>query len=127
MALRDFYSNAAVRMCLLPASYAATTNSIVIDTFGFRSGAIFLAVGAITGAAQFSAKLQDSPDGVTFTDVVIDLRQSDAPPILAQNFSYRLGYLGGKRYLRLQNPLASGTSAILSAVFVGEPLLRPVP
>ena len=127
MTMRDFYSNFAVRSALLPASYAATTNGITIDLMNVRSVAVHLSVGAITGAAAFGAKLQDSPDGTTWTDVPAAMQQSDAPAILVQNFSYRLGYLGGKRYIRPVLTLASGTSAMLGANAVVEPLTRPVP
>jgi hypothetical protein len=126
---RDLYSNVAVRAALLPASYAATTNGLSVDLMAAaaRSVAVVVMVGAITGAASFSVKLQDSADGVTWADVPAALAVSDAPASLAASFSYRLGYMGGKRYLRAVFTLASGTSAILSAVAVIEPLNRPVP
>lgn len=82
-------------------------------------------VGAITGSAQFSVKLQDSADGITWADVPLAMVQSDAPAIMAQNFSYRTGYLGGKRFVRPVYTLASGTSAMLAAMAVVEPLIRP--
>lgn len=127
MALRDFYSNYAVRTALLPASYAASHVGIAVDVKDCKSAAIHLSVGAITGAAQFGAKLQESSDNATWNDVAPAFVQSDAPAILAANYSYRLGYLGGKRYFRLANTLASGTSAMLGANAVVEPLIRPVP
>lgn len=125
--MRDFYSNHAVRSALLPASYAATTNGIVVDLKDQQATAIHLMMGGIVGAAVFGAKLQDSMDNVTFTDVPIGLMQSDAPPILLQNFAYRLGYLGSRRYIRVVLTLASGTSATIGALAVVEPLAKPVP
>jgi hypothetical protein len=127
MALRDLYSNFAVRPALVSASYAASANGIAIDVRDVKAAAIHLSVGAITGAASFSAKLQDSADGVTFADAPVPLVQSDAPGVLLASSSYRLGYLGGKRYFRVVLTLASGTSAILGATAVVEPLVRPVP
>ena len=127
MALRDFYSNYAVRTALLPASYAATTNGIAVDVKDVLSAAIHLSVGAITGAAAFSAKLQESSDNAAWNDVPAAQMQSDAPAVLLTNFSYRLGYIGGKRYFRAVLTLASGTSAIMGANAVVEPLIRPVP
>lgn len=126
MALRDFYSNHAVRSALLPASQAASVNGISVDTKDCKSGCILLAVGAITGAAVFGAKLQESSDNAVWADVPLAQVQSDAPAILAENFSYRLGYIGGKRWFRLVLTKASGTSAIIGAVAVVEPLVRPV-
>lgn len=126
MSLRDLYSNVAVRTALLPAAIAATTNGVTVDLFGVRSAAVLVMMGAITGAAAFSVKLQDSADGSTWADVAAGLVQSDAPATLAANFGYRLGYLGGKRYIRPVFTLASGTSAIIGAVAVIEPLQRPV-
>lgn len=126
MALRDLYSNVAARTALLPASIAASTNGVTVDLFGVRSAAVLVMVGAITGAAAFSVKLQDSDNGSTWADVAAGLVQSDAPAVLLQNTVNRLGYLGGKRYLRAVFTLASGTSAIIGAVAVIEPLQRPV-
>jgi hypothetical protein len=54
------------------------------------------------------------------------LVQTDAPAVLLTNTVSRLGYLGGKRYIRPVFTLASGTSAIIGAVAVIEPLQRPV-
>jgi hypothetical protein len=124
--MRDLYSNVAVRTALIAASIAATTNGVAVDLFGVRSAAVVVSMGAITGAAAFSVKLQDSADGVTWADVVAAQVQSDAPAVLAANYAYRLGYLGGKRYIRPVFTLASGTSAIIGAVAVIEPLQRPV-
>jgi len=126
MTMRDLYSNVAVRTALSPASLAATTNGTTVDLFGVRSAAIVVSVGVITGAAAFGVKLQDSADGVTWADVVAAQVQSDAPAVLLANTNSRLGYLGGKRYLRAVFTLASGTSAIIGAVAVIEPLQRPV-
>lgn len=125
--MRDFYSNHAVRSALLPASYAATTNGIPVDLRDIKSTTVHISVGATLGAAAFSAKLQESADAVTWNDVPAALQQSDAPGVLVQNFSYRLGYIGSKRYIRPVLTLASGTSATLSALAVVEPLTRPVP
>jgi len=124
--MRDLYSGLAVKSALLPASLAATTSGLSVDLLGIRSAAIFVAVGAIVGAAAFSVKLQESTDGSTWNDVPAALQQSDAPAVLAQNYGYRLGYLGSKRYVRPVFTLASGTSATIGAVAVLEPLARPV-
>ncbi|AWB50346.1 hypothetical protein HYN69_10610 [Gemmobacter aquarius] len=125
--MRDLYSSVATRLALAPASLAATTNGLSVDLFGMKSAAVFVAVGAITGAAAFSVKLQESSDNSTWTDVPAAFVQSDAPAVLAASFSYRLGYIGGKRYIRPVFTLASGTSAIIGAVAVVEPTVRPVP
>jgi hypothetical protein len=126
MSLRDLYSNVAARVALSPISLAATTNGATVDLFGVRSAAVVVSVGAIVGAAAFGVKLQDSDNGSTWADVAAGLVQTDAPAVLLTNTVSRLGYLGGKRYIRPVFTLASGTSAIIGAVAVIEPLQRPV-
>lgn len=126
MLMRDLYSGLAVRSSILPAVLTATANGNAVDLAGVKSVAFVVAVGAIAGAAVFGVKLQESDDGATWGDVAAAYVQSDAPAVLAQFYTYRLGYLGGKRYVRPVAVYASGTSAVIGAVALVEPLVRPV-
>jgi hypothetical protein len=127
MALRDFYSNADDRMALIPAAQTAAFTGVSVDLFGVRSAVFAVVTGAIVGAAIFALKVQESVDGTTWTDAVAADWQSDTGGNLLANSSYRLGYIGGKRYMRLAGIYTSGTSLVIGAVALVEPLRRPVP
>lgn len=128
MRMRDFYSSAAVRTFFPPQSISANKLGSAVDLLGSKSAMIIVSTGAFAGAEVISVKLQESDTGVGgWTDVAAADVQSDAPSQLAANFSYRLGYLGGKRYIRSYITWTSGTSAFVSSVALLEPLVRPVP
>jgi len=126
MQMRDFYSGFGVRSSILPQSLTAGANGAAVDLANVKAVCLHVAVGALVGAV-IGVKLQESADGVTWADVPAALVQSDAPAALAANFAYRVGYLGGKRYVRPVIVWTSGTSAVVAAVAVVEPLVRPVP
>lgn len=124
--MRDYYSNLAAALALSPAVQAATVNGAAVDLIN-ASGAVFmLSTGAIVGAGDFAAKVEESEDGVTFTDAAAQYVQSDAPATLAESASYRLGYLGHKRYARLTLTKTGGTSIAAGASVALRPLQRPV-
>ncbi len=125
MAYRDLYSNVQERTALLPASYAASVDGVAVDLFGVRAVAVMVHIGAITGAALFGVKLQHSDDGVAWADAPPEQVQTNAPAVLLQNSARRLGYIGGKRYIRPVFTKGTGTSAFLSSIAVIEPLQRP--
>lgn len=124
--MRDIYSSVDDRMALIPAAQAASFTGAAIDLFGGRAALFVVGTGAIVGSAVFSLKLQDSPDNAVWTDVVASEQQSDAPATLLNAASYRLGYLGSKRFARLAGTLASGTSLVIGAVALLEATKRPV-
>jgi hypothetical protein len=127
MALRDLYSNVAVWPSIAPAVLTADTTGAAVSTANVKALAFVATCGAVVGTGNFGIKLQDSPDGTTWTDVPAALVQSDAPAVLVQNAVYRLGYIGGKAWVRPFADYVSGTSLALSVVAVVEPLMRPVP
>lgn len=124
--MRDIYSSLDDRIALVPAAQTAAFTGTSIDLFGTRSAVFAVVTGANTGTAIFGAKLQESSDGSTWTDVGTAEVQSDAPATLLANSSYRLGYLGSKRYARLAGTYTSGTSLVIGAVALVEANKRPV-
>ncbi|KWV60836.1 hypothetical protein AS156_27780 [Bradyrhizobium macuxiense] len=125
--LRDISQNIGVVQTLAPAVQTATVNGTAVDTNGFESAAIVITTGAIVGAANFTAKLQDSSDGTNFTDVAASLLVGTLPAALAASTTYKQGYLGGNRYIRTVLTLNSGTSIAAGAVAVlGDAKIRPV-
>lgn len=126
---RDLYSNIGTVLALAPAVQSAATEGPAIDTKAFSSIAIVISSGAVVGSGDFGAKLQESDTTTSgdFTDVAADFVDSNAPATLAASATYKLGYRGHKRYIRLAVTKAGGTSIALGAVAVkGDPQNAPV-
>ena len=96
---------------------------------GFESAALVINTGAIAGAGDFTAKLQESDEaaGGTFTDVAADHLVGAFPATLEANSVVKVGYIGHRRYVRTVITRNSGTSIAIGAVLVkGHPHVRPV-
>lgn len=126
MRLRDFYSNVAAVLALAPAVQSASVDGATVDLVGARGVVFALNTGAIAGSGAFSAKVQESADGVSWADAPAVRVQSNAPATLAAASAYRLGYVGKLRYARLVLTKASGTSIAAGAVAIINPLDKPV-
>lgn len=127
--MRDIASNIGAVPALAPAVQAAATTGAAIDIKGFGSLAIVVNTGAIVGDADFGVKLQESDTTTSgdFTDAAADVVDSNAPATLEASSSYKLGYRGFKRYVRLALTKAGGTSIAAGAVAVlGQAQSRPV-
>lgn len=128
--MRDLYHNLGAKQALAPAVQAATVNGEAIALAGFNAALIVLNTGAIVGAGDFSAKLQESDEaGTGYTDVAAADQLGAFPATLAANSTYRVGYIGSKRkrFVRVVLTKAGGTSIAASAVVVlGHPALGPV-
>lgn len=122
----DLYSNFAAVPAIAPVVASAAVNGLTVDVKEGNGVLFVLATGALTGAAIFGAKLQDSDDGSSWADVPSARVQSNAPAALAANAAYRLGYAGRRRYVRIALPYTSGTSLAVAAVAIIRPLTRPV-
>jgi hypothetical protein len=127
--MRDLASNLGVTQAVTPAVLAATTKGAAIDLLGFNSALIAITTGAIVGAGNFTAKLQESDtttDG-DFADVDASDLIGALPASLAANATVKQGYVGSKRYVRAVLTLNSGTSIAAGAVAVlGDASSRPV-
>ena len=127
--MRDLYSNLKAVPALAPAVQAAAVAGATIDLKGANRAAIVVNTGAIVGAGDFGVKLQESDTTTSgdFADVDAGSVDSDAPATLEASSSYRLGYRGFKRYLRVSLTKAGGTSIAAGAVAVLTDLAeRPV-
>lgn len=117
--MRDMYHNIAAVPALAPAVQAAAINGAAIDLKGANRAAIVVSTGAIVGSGDFGVKLQDSDaSGSGFVDVAAELVDSDAPATLVADSSYRLGYRGFKRYVRVVVTKAGGTSIAAGAAAI---------
>ena len=126
--MRDLYSNIGAVLALAPAVQASAADGLAIDTKGFNRLAIVVNTGAIVGAGDFGVKLQESDaSGSGFADVAAAQVDSNAPATLTASSSFKLGYRGNKRYVRISLTKAGGTSIALGASAVlGDPADAPV-
>lgn len=118
--MRDLYSDTKTALALSPAEQAVPTTGAAIDLVGSRRVVVVLVTGEILGMGNFGAKLQESDTLISgdFADVPSGLVDSDAPATLEADSTYRLGYRGHKRYIRLSLTKASGTNITAGAVAV---------
>jgi len=127
--MRDLTSNIGVALALSPAVQAATIKGNAIDRKGFDALAIVVNTGAIAGAGDYTAKLQESDtttDG-DFADVPAYGLIGSLPASLTADGSFKQGYVGNKRFVRVVLTKNGGTSIAAGAVAVlGNPSQKPV-
>lgn len=126
---KDIYSNTGLALALAPAVQAAAVNGSAVDLKDFASALVVVNTGAIVGAGDFGVKLQHSDTSTSgdFVDVPADDVKSNAPATLAADSSYKLGYIGSKRFVRVSLTKTGGTSIAAGAVVIkGRPHIAPV-
>jgi hypothetical protein len=125
---RDLYSNIGTALAISPAVKSAAGDGITIDTKNFSSVAFVITTGAIASAGDFGVSVQESDaSGSGFAAADAEFVDTNAPATLAADSTYKVGYRGNKRYVRLQLTKAGGTSIALGAVAVlGHPHVAPV-
>ena len=127
--MRDLANNIGTVQAVAPAVLAATNTSAAIDLLGFESAAVIINTGAIVGAGDYTAKLQesDTTTGGDFGDVAAANLVGTLPASLAADSVVKVGYIGNKRYVRTVITKNSGTSIAAGAVIVkGRAHNRPV-
>lgn len=127
---RDLVNNIGIEQGLAPAvKEAASETGAAIDLRGFESATVVINTGAIAGDGDFSLRVQhsDTTNGGGFEDVPAGRLIGDLPETLEEDSTYRQGYIGMKRFIRLVLTRAGGTSIALGAVVVkGHPADMPV-
>lgn len=126
--MRDLYSNLAASLALAPAVQSAAATGVPIDLKGAKGVGFVVNTGAIVGDGDFGVTIQESDTTTSgdFEDADAAHIQSDAPETLEAASTYRLGYYGFKRYVRLSLTKAGGTSIAAGAAAVTVPFDRPV-
>lgn len=126
--MRDLYSNIGTALAIVPAVKSASGDGIAIDTKGFGSVSFVVNTGAIVSDGDFGVAVQESDASDTGFDApAAGFVDSNAPATLVASSSYKLGYRGNKRFVRLQLVKAGGTSIALGAVAIlGDPHKAPV-
>jgi hypothetical protein len=126
---KDSYHNLDAALALSPAVQSATVKGTTIDLQGFASAMLVVNTGAIVGAGDYSAKLQHSltTTDADFADVAAADLIGSLPATLVADKSYRQGYIGSKRYIRVVVTKNGGTSIAAGAVVIkGMPAIGPV-
>ena len=141
--MKDLYNNIEVVSLLAPVSVTATGSITDIDLKGFNSACILIHLGADSGTGlsttnYWTFTLKDSDDGITYTNVetadMIDLTVTDGTVLVVDstdedNTLYKIGYVGGKRYLELTyTETTTGSNATMMAIELikGNPEVAPV-
>lgn len=86
-----------------PGIFTATETGAIIDTQGFDSAMVLLAVGTVTDGTH-TMTLEDGDDsGLSDAATVSGTDMDGTLAALASDTNQSAGYLGGKRYLRIVN------------------------
>lgn len=123
--MRDLFNNVVFRTMAVPGSRVASFNSAVANVAIGRSVVVTIHVGSIAVGAEWSVKLQESDDGVTWADVPASKILGDVPALLTANWAFKFGYLGNKGYIRAAYTMGAAGSIQCSATAVIVPLTRP--
>ena len=126
--MRDIKHNVDAVNSLVPAVYATNQaeNGTSVDLQGYNAVQAAFVSGAFTDGT-FTPKLQESDDNSAWSDVdAADMEGTLSA--LSANAVQRVGYKGGKRYLRPVVTVSSATSGgALSVILMrGRPHLAPV-
>lgn len=130
--MKDLHSNIAVVNAIVPGTYKTSTDptSVTVDRAGYEAVVLVLATAAVTDAQTLN--VQHSDDGSTWADVAAtdvngDLSAFEAVAATEDSTTAKLGYIGGKRYVRVASTGAGSTGAIYGVTAIlGEPLRAPV-
>lgn len=127
MTTRDLASNIDVETSIAPDTRSTSVNGAGVDLQGFESAAIAFVVGAVD-AATYTPTIEDSTDNASW-GTVPGAQLSATLVDLATNTNQRVGYRGGKRYVRAVITVSGSPSAgaETSAVVIrGNAAQRPV-
>jgi hypothetical protein len=139
--MKDLYNNIEAVSVLNPITISETAVHTDIDLAGFNSCVILINTGADAGTGLSASHklvftMDHSDDGTTYTAVttadMLDLTVSSGVVLTIDstdedNTLYKLGYIGGKRYLQLTYTETGDVSMPMSIIVVkGHPLNAPV-
>lgn len=140
--MRDLHSSVAVATLIGAATLSADNTPAAVDLQGFEAAEIILAIGVggitFSGTNKVEFKLTHSDDDSTYEDVTtadmlgVTVASGGIIKSLvaahAAAASYRFGYIGGKRYLKLLADFSGthGTGTPIAATVVkGAANLQP--
>jgi len=139
--MKDLYNKVAAVSVLDPIAITATAVHTDVDLQGFNSACLLIQTGIDAGTGlgashKFVFTMDHSDDGTTYTAVttadMLDLTVTSGVVLTIDstdedNTLYKLGYIGGKRYLQLTYTI-TGTVTMPIGIIVlkGNPENAPV-
>ena len=124
--MRDLHTHIATRRAISPVSVGDNAAQVgeTIDLQGFGSCELVIATGALADADATFAVLVEHGEEADMSDAAAvadhDLLGTEADAGFDQDdddTTRKIGYVGGKRYVRLTiTPTGNGAAALLSAV-----------
>lgn len=128
MASKDLHNNIDIKRAISPVSVSDNTAQVsqIVDTRGYESVELVIATGSIADSdATFTVLIEDG-DSATLTDnaAVSDTFLLGTEALASFQFDddnecRKIGYVGGKRYVRATiTPANNASAALLSAVWV---------
>lgn len=128
---RDLVSNVDAARSLSPAARNASANGVGVDLQGYDSAMAVVQFGTWTDGTH-TPSLEHSDDNSAFTNCVTDgVQQGAFTPVSGaggSNTTQRVGYSGGKRYVRVVQTVSGATTgAVTSALILrGSPHRAPL-
>lgn len=120
MASKDLIRHLNAAISLSPAARTANATGTSVDLHGYESAAIYIVTGAITDGTH-AIDIEESDDNSTWADVAAGDLDGTEPSIGATDDDkvFEIGYLGKKRYLRVNVTVTGATSGgVYGAVVV---------
>lgn len=116
--MKDMHNHIALTTLTAAAVLSGNSTSAAVDLQGFQSVEIIVATGAIAGDGNFTTVVQESDTtaGGDFTPVAATDLIGALPAALEADSAASVGYIGGKRYIRVVTTRNSGTSIAASIV-----------
>lgn len=125
--MKDSHSEVKTAQAIVPAVKTAAGDGTTIDTRGFASLLFVANTGAVAGDGDFGLAVQESANGTDWTVVAAGNLLGAFPATLEATKTYSVGYVGGKRYARVNVTKAGGTSIAAGVVAIlGHPAIAPV-
>lgn len=139
--MKDLYNNIEVSAVLAPVVVSATATHTDIDLAGFNSACLLIDTGVDAGSGLSDSHklvftLNHSDDGTTYSAVttadMLDLTVTSGVVLTIDSTDedatlYKLGYVGGKRYLELTYTETGTVSMPMSITLIkGNPEVAPV-
>jgi hypothetical protein len=131
--MRDLNSNLHVARAISPVSVSDNTAQVsqVFDCRDYIGVMLAIMAGSVADAdATFTLLVEDSSDNTNWDAVADDYLNGTEVQGSFQfdddNEPRKIGYVGPKRYVRATiTPANNASAALLSAVWMAEPLRRP--
>jgi hypothetical protein len=128
MASKDLHNNIDIKRAISPVSVSDNTAQVsqILDTRGYESIELVIATGSIADSDATFVVLIEDGDSATLTDAaaVSDTFLLGTEALAGFDFAddnecRKIGYVGGKRYVRATiTPASNASAALLSAVWV---------